>query len=96
MSDEQPIRAVRQLFDADLPNLGLRSRDLLTETKVAMNACAKRIGVPPLPNPFPHLLADNRTLVMVLLIGGKQTGERGLGFRQYLNQVAASPQTRIV
>ena len=46
---------------------------MLTETKVAMNACAKRIGVPPLP----HLLADNRKLVMVLLIGGKQTGERG-------------------
>ncbi len=62
-------------MDADSPTFGLRSKDVLTETKAIRNACAKRIGVPPIP--LPHLLADDRSMVMVLLIGGKQTGEKG-------------------
>ena len=76
-SDEEPKRALRQLFEARSPHFGLKSKDVLTETKAIRNACAKCIGVPP----HPHLLGDNRSMVMVLLIGGKPMGVRGLDSR---------------
>ena len=50
MSDEEP-NGLRQRFDLDLPTFGSNSEDVLTHTEYIINACVKRIGVPPLPSP---------------------------------------------
>ena len=72
MSDEEPI-GLRQNFDVNLPTFGSNSEDMLTHTEYMINACAKRIGAPPLP----HFACRKKVRGVCILICGKQNGGEG-------------------
>ncbi len=66
MSDEVP-NALRQRFNAEFPTFGSNNEDVLPHTEYITNACAKRIGVPPLPSTPPSSILCVAELLRVQL-----------------------------